>query len=154
MSNRDWQKDWKTCQYGIPGPWFYHVPGRDGEWAGYVYSGATGERVAYDVSFDDGMFIAEAREALPYWLQRVRELEEENSKLREALQNIISKHPSCYQVNEADLQCIVCYEPSNHYLPDKDELQNFPSGCSSGKPCAWAEAVIKAHAVLGNNKGL
>lgn len=74
MSERDWQKDWKMCQYGTPTPWRYHVPGQDGEWAGYVYSSTTGERVAYDVLFDDGMFIAEAREALPYWLQQVREL--------------------------------------------------------------------------------
>lgn len=68
---RDWAKDWEICERATPGPWkhedrFYiRVPG-------VLQSLAV-------LNWDEernGRFIAEAREALPYWLQRVKELEE------------------------------------------------------------------------------
>ena len=88
MTERDWQKDWEMCQRAIPGPWrwvyykwtdIYALVGPrdetildDGSYRGEYDS--PGERL---ITPDDptGQFIAEAREALPHWLQRARELE-------------------------------------------------------------------------------
>jgi len=94
MTERDWQKDWEMCQRAIPGPWrwvyykwtdIYALVGPrdetildDGSYRGEYDS--PGERL---ITPDDpnGQFIAEAREALPYWLQRVREMENEKRQL-------------------------------------------------------------------------
>ena len=84
MTERDWQKDWEMCQRAIPGPWrwvyykwtdIYALVGPrdetildDGSYRGEYDS--PGERL---ITPDDpnGQFIAEAREALPYWLNQM-----------------------------------------------------------------------------------
>lgn len=79
MLERDWQKDWELCEkatgpwYAIPHPDYKNANWRvdtrpDVPWANFG-------QVAY-MSAENAQFIAEARQALPYWLQRARELEE------------------------------------------------------------------------------
>lgn len=64
MSERDWLRDWELVAHADPGPWRDVI---DEVFAGWwIFSSKGAETV---------QFIAEAREALPYWLQRVRELE-------------------------------------------------------------------------------
>jgi len=60
MTERDWQKDWEMCQRATSGKWE-----EGGTWYGV-------RMVAWK---EDAEFIAAAREALPFWLQRVREVE-------------------------------------------------------------------------------
>jgi len=88
MTERDWQKDWDLCQRATPGPWKWVYY----KWSDiYALEGPQDETILDDGSYNEeydapgdplispndpnGQFIAEAREALPYWLQRVRELE-------------------------------------------------------------------------------
>jgi hypothetical protein len=64
QSKRDWQKDWELCQAATPGPW-----------RAEVYAQRIMPYICEHVNAADARFIAEAREAIPYWLQRVRKLE-------------------------------------------------------------------------------
>jgi len=82
MSERDWQVDWELCwPHGgcvAPPPW--KVEDRTVWYKGIVawHPLVYGSRCTQH----DLQFITEAREALPYWLQRVQELEEENARLK------------------------------------------------------------------------
>ena len=88
MSTRDWQRDMETCQKASPGPW---RPGGDGRiycskgyYVATIYKLLTPDGLADDVVTTNAnmQLIAEAREALPYWLQRVRELEDELERVK------------------------------------------------------------------------
>lgn len=65
MPERDWQKDWELCMKATPGPW-----------KAEVFAQRVMPYICEHVIGVNARFIAEAREALPYWLQRVRELKE------------------------------------------------------------------------------
>ena len=74
MSERDWQKDCELCQRATPGPW-KALKGRT-----FVHL-KLGERRIIEAPYTDMAqddidfsFIAESREALPYWLRRYKEL--------------------------------------------------------------------------------
>lgn len=97
MSERNWQKDWELCQRATPGPWYV---GKRSKYAIFTDNGrdVLGNKckklpVASTVYGYRGLgnrerdaeFIAEAREALPYWLQRVRVLEAKNRVLQKQL---------------------------------------------------------------------
>lgn len=85
MPERDWQKDWEICQQASPEPW-EACEAEDG--CGLVWSGdfpvattntdneVEGIKSSKERKLRDAEFIAAAREALPYWLERVKELEE------------------------------------------------------------------------------
>lgn len=75
---RDWAKDWELCEKATPGPW-YAIPhpeytsaswrvdtNPNASWAGFG-------QLAY-MSEENARFVAEARDALPYWLKWVRKL--------------------------------------------------------------------------------
>jgi hypothetical protein len=73
---RDWQADWEMCEKASPGPWEVLKD------AGKV------DRISWEIEIltdgkkeletrQDMEFCAMAREALPYWLQRCKELESE-----------------------------------------------------------------------------
>jgi hypothetical protein len=62
MPERDWQRDWELCENKIEAVWAFYRLRRD------PYD----DRKPWAELSD---FFAFAREALPYWLQRVRELE-------------------------------------------------------------------------------
>jgi hypothetical protein len=94
VSTRDWQRDMETCQKASPGPW---RPGDDGRiycskgyYVATIYKLLTPDGLADDVATTNAnmQLIAEAREALPYWLERVRELEAQVAVMRDALLNI------------------------------------------------------------------
>ncbi len=84
MSERNWRKDWELPQKVTPGPWkvkFSEYPyligiydcgviTHDSKPIVWMERCRANEQLRYDLEF-----IAESREALPYWLQRVRELE-------------------------------------------------------------------------------
>lgn len=90
MTERDWQKDMEICKKATPGPWWVDVGkilnpcsialGHSDEFNTEVYI-CLGTSAVAD-AIDDAEFIAESREALPYWLQRVRELEEKIEQLK------------------------------------------------------------------------
>jgi len=95
-AKRDWQKDWEMCQKATPEPWEYDgmhneivTPREDNYWLIISECRSAPDQEyqcdkfghQYDANF---AFIAEARQALPYWLQRVRELEEENERITRA----------------------------------------------------------------------
>lgn len=70
---RNWEKDWEMCQGVVRPPWKVD---KDSEGRYYVYTD-TGIWIEVGYAPSVAQFIAQAREALPYWLQRVRELEEQ-----------------------------------------------------------------------------
>lgn len=85
MSERDWQKDWELAMRATPGPWGYDYDFTTEPINAYIHMKEDGKCVGLAIAkvfrgarerCNDTEFIAEAREALPYWLQRVRELEE------------------------------------------------------------------------------
>lgn len=78
MPERDWAKDWELCQRLSRTPW--QLDDRTIWYKGYAiwHPLLVGSRC----TDADLRFIIEAREALPYWLQRVRELEEENERCK------------------------------------------------------------------------
>lgn len=110
---RDWQKDWELCQAAQPGPWLFE-PGEfecnlecqeeqncdDEERQNTCphYRQRTGANIPKIFTIDcgdfdglnnvDAHFISEAREALPYWLQRVKELEAQRSLVRKGLEKL------------------------------------------------------------------
>jgi hypothetical protein len=83
--SRDWQGDWELCEKATPGPLSIlpPYPTEYGiEWEVATEQGK-GIWVAHCQGEHDARFIAEAREALPYWLQRVKELEVKVKELEE-----------------------------------------------------------------------
>jgi hypothetical protein len=86
MAQRDWQADWELTKRATPGPWYAipHPEYKSAKWRVDTNPNASwanfGE-LAY-MSAEDARFVAEAREALPYWLQRVKELEHVLEPLR------------------------------------------------------------------------
>lgn len=80
MSERNWQADWELCQEATEGPWILThdaMTGTDGRMVRKSPESAPIAHVMHgsDNQKADGEFITEAREALPYWLKRARELE-------------------------------------------------------------------------------
>lgn len=73
MPERDWEKDWKLCEqrYSRPEDWLVAT----------IYN-SEGKIISSKVYLPNARLVMEAREALSYWLQRVRELEKECSELR------------------------------------------------------------------------
>lgn len=105
MSERDWQKDWEMCERATfgkwemvsancpEGPYMIRMPyPKGGTWYGV-------RMIAWK---KDAEFIAEAREALPYWLQRVWELEDENRELRDVLETLVKNSVSPFKNGEPD----------------------------------------------------
>lgn len=100
MPDRNWQEDWEICKSVTPGPWKV-CEAQDG--CGLVWSVPADFPVATTNTdsesdgivsskkrkLEDAGFIAEAREALPYWLQQVKELREENAVLRDLVTEIV-----------------------------------------------------------------
>ncbi len=102
---RDWQRDRELAMRATPGPWEmvkYPAGERptslglnsvaicgcyDDSDEGYCMAEVMYHSYDCASAVDDAKFIAEAREALPYWLQRVRELEEELNVLRALLRD-------------------------------------------------------------------
>lgn len=116
MKERDWQKDWEMCEKASSLPW-KAVLLNDFSDASYVdagmydlvvnrIDGRLAEAIQQQIH-DDLTLVAEARSALLYWLQRVRELEHELADLRDVKARaqrhfeILSRalrmrnHPSC-----------------------------------------------------------
>lgn len=79
---RDWQADWERCERATPDKWEVVVANNEGPYLIRMPypKGGTWYGVRMIAWKEDAEFIAEAREALPYWLQRMRELEAESKK--------------------------------------------------------------------------
>ncbi|MGR8997339.1 hypothetical protein ACP3UH_31305, partial [Klebsiella pneumoniae] len=99
---RDWQKDMEMCEKASPAPWkidLLEYMGNRGLVHETVIDGVTSE--IYNE--EDAEFIAESREALPYWLEvnhlkqrkilslraRLSAAKEREKKLREAIEQTI-----------------------------------------------------------------
>ena len=83
MSERDWQKDWELCQRATPGKWEVVAANSEGPYMVRMPYPKGGMWYGIRMVFwkEDAEFITAAREALPYWLQRVREMENEKRQL-------------------------------------------------------------------------
>ncbi len=95
MAKRDWQTDWELFYNATAGPFEVtengkgqYVIRRKTDFAGLRIEIAT---VKY---FEDAQFISAVYEAFPCWLQRAKELEAENRKLRELISEVASATPS------------------------------------------------------------
>lgn len=103
MPERDWAKDWELCEKATPGPWYvkilYHEPPYEEFIKGIDIIAKGEDDVEYIITrmdwsnppVENALFITEARDALPYWLQRVRELEAQVAVMREVLELCIPK---------------------------------------------------------------
>lgn len=81
MPDRNWEKDWEMCEKATPGPWkaddkqlWHRGKSYDDPDDPHVYLGEVADWCEQCKA--NLRFIAEAREALPSYLQRVKELEE------------------------------------------------------------------------------
>jgi hypothetical protein len=81
MSDRDWERDWEWCERATPGKWEVVAVNSEGPYLIRMPypKGGTWYGVRMIAWKEDAEFIAAAHEALPYWLQRVRELEQDLS---------------------------------------------------------------------------
>lgn len=109
MPERDWSQDWETCEWATPGPWEWDLhrsrlvqkvenknPLRDYYGDYDIIDVFRAPPASLNIrSKNDAKFIAESREALPYWLQRVRELEEERNRYKKALR-LIEQHSNAH----------------------------------------------------------
>lgn len=80
MPERDWQKDWELC-HSLE------------DWRTWDSC----EKIAQHVCR-----VREASKALAYWLQRVRELEDENRELRDVLETLVKNSVSPFKNGEPD----------------------------------------------------
>ncbi len=124
MYERDWQKDWELCEKATLGPWAtritHNMSPSDSKVSsceivalepGETYPSEKSYCIAKLVPYGawaygefkehvvrDAQFIAEARQALPYWLQWVRELEQERMELEEVLNKCLQYlRDECYE---------------------------------------------------------
>lgn len=86
---RDAEKDLAMCEAATAGPW---QTSQHDQYSLDIVSMPEQEVICWTDSFGqgarDGYFIAESREALPYWIQRAVAAEEREKKLVAALQLI------------------------------------------------------------------
>lgn len=75
MLMRDYEADLAVCQEATPGPWVDNDEGDVFDAGGYL--------IAEIYNCDDDAFIALAREALPWYINRVKELEAAIAGVRE-----------------------------------------------------------------------
>lgn len=76
MSMRNWAEDWELCEKAN----FTCSRDIDGTLAPFIQVPAWNEY--------HKQLMQEAHKALPYWLQRVRELEEENKRLKQEVERL------------------------------------------------------------------
>lgn len=86
---RDAEKDLQMCEAATAGPW---QTSQHDQYSLDIVSVPEQEVICWTDSFGqgarDGYFIAEAREALPHWIQRAVVAEEEAKRFREALEKV------------------------------------------------------------------
>lgn len=112
---RDAQKDLEMCEKATPGPWIqtgecrpfsdeygaqekvYVCVGSDLIYCGSViYPGDD----KFMKPIDNAQFIAESREALPYWIIRAKALEEKIRKTNELIWNLLEKGVVSHELRE------------------------------------------------------
>lgn len=108
---RDWQEDMKMCEKASPEPWRVEqleYMGNRGMVQETVIDGVTSE--IYNE--EDARFIAEAREALPYWLQqyaaekeRADKLQTELSEYTEANWKAFEREKKLREAIEEEINC-------------------------------------------------
>lgn len=157
MGERDWQKDWQMCEKATPAPWLYAGQRRfdPARWSkgGFTLHCVTVEHpngrweAVFTKTAEDAHFIAQAREALPYWLQRVKELEERLRQLEgrkcETCRWWKTVEGYDFEWNECDRpERYACFKPCGQGAPFRiispcrdDELQ---TRCDFGCVC-WEE---------------
>lgn len=98
---RDWQDDMKMCEKASPEPWCVEqleYMGNRGMVQETVIEGVTSE--IYNE--EDARFIAEAREALPYWLIEIKALCEVNQQKQREIFNLQIREKKLREaINEA-----------------------------------------------------
>lgn len=82
---RDAEKDLAMCEAATPGEWGVTA---DKFFANTSAVSSKGYGIGYGLKEGDAQFISEAREALPYWIDRAVSLEKEVDMLRDALEKI------------------------------------------------------------------
>lgn len=121
MNKRDWTTDYLLCQRATPGPWYAK------NYSGVVV-GPTCE-VRYVLPNPDAEFIAAAREAFPYWLQRVQELEK-RMQILEAIAQEADLICSIFEIHDyPEIETVPVIKRINKLLSklkeDKDDYSNM-----------------------------
>jgi len=135
MDNRNWQKDWELCQKATPGPWLESELGEMG------------------MLIWDAKFTAAAREALPYWLKRVQELEAQVEWCKWAEECPKSKHGLLQRVQMLESQVAVLREALEHckeafdWTYFQEELEAINKALSTTAGQSFLERVEKLEAV-------
>ncbi|MEK5358834.1 hypothetical protein [Paenibacillus sp. FSL L8-0709] len=90
---RDWKKDMELCNEATPGKWSWYETTRS------IYTEREDREALDTILYDpkggghlqeeDAEFIAEARTALPYWLQEAKERGVRERQLKEALELMV-----------------------------------------------------------------
>lgn len=142
MTERDWHADKALCDAAPPGPW---TEDEDEHRRSNVIRSSKRDPVAsipiagWDRKTQKAlpMFIAEARTALPYWLRRVRELEDH---IEEANANAPRSLVDALEALTDRSNQVDRLQAENNRL--RDGLAKVPSlGVGQGHP--WAEAALK-----------
>ncbi|WP_375104076.1 hypothetical protein ACDZ28_04115 [Paenibacillus sp. RS8] len=154
MTQRDWQKDMEMCEAATPGPWkarSWTVPTADQynvtsehdaseiftAWQGARYPG--GPEVSADQAKLNAIVAAEARTALPYWLQEAKERGEREQQLRELMKDALGCMVMFAGKEDDHVQRIV--KAFRTLYPDtpapKEEEENKCRGCGSHMVPQW-----------------
>lgn len=107
MAERNWREDWELTKRATPGPWEYFqgdLIGANGKGLQCFTKIFPREWGPFWCNQNDPEFIAEAREALPYWLQRVRELEARLAETQEVLRKIINSRPLHFGLDYVEMR--------------------------------------------------
>jgi len=143
---RDWQADWELCEKATSGPWWVDDKTIWRKGVSIAHALAYGSRCTQD----DLVFIAAAREALPYWLQRARELEIENRRLKAVAEDEGEKMTTCpvYQnrINKEEVARIGDLWSGNWlWLWRMDAIDNLGTKIAEAKEGGITGVIVKAH---------
>ncbi|BCV23316.1 hypothetical protein [Gelria sp. Kuro-4] len=150
MPERDWQKDWELCEKADPEPWYAEVYAQ--RVMPYICEHATPGNVR---------FIAEARSALPYWLQRVRELEvkwlaetEEKIRLRYTKTQLEEENAKLRQrVRKLEAQVAAMREALEGLMYSDGHFRGECSAFRCHPTCEKARKALAALEEEGTNHG-
>jgi len=130
VSKRDWEKDWELCQKAPGGVWS-RVKGLNWDcWTIGIIEHHQALPFRGEEAEHAWNFIENAREALPYWLQQVRKLEERIEELEDVAFTVLR------------------YLRANCASCDYGASFGSPSECNAGS-CYAKEAYLLLSRVLG-----
>lgn len=112
MSKRDWQRDMEICRKATAPLWSISISSNGDYYLLYQMKDKKPIELIAEVPFiENAIFIAEAREGWPAALEKIRELEQQMTKMRDVLSNVLSRYLelSC-GICIKSIKCEECYD--------------------------------------------